>query len=365
MHEYRSECGIFTADDNGVLTGFENREWGEIRPKHARSRTVFRFIVPEGVRRIPARMFEGYEFHYARIPSSVESLGDEQACAFRFCEIFELTLPGNIRIGPQAFYGCSLRQLRFSSPPGAALLRGLGRALHAAVFDDELTEGWAPCEKTVFEEAYAEPLQTHALVNDTGEFRVDDFGILRETLIGGVPVPGGRNLTGPILADAFTVPEGVGIIPGETFCGLRVRGSLVLPSSLQVIGGCGGMRPDRSVNAFCGCDIGELTLVPGLRLLHTLAFSFSRIGRLTVAPGMGLCGHYGRQFLDTRIGELRIPARYLRQDGFPLPEWLKGADTVNDPFYGEMACVSLSQGGKLFSFLNKCGPYAECGEETD
>ena len=308
MQRFENDCGVFTADDEGALISFACRP----HPLWRNVKRIFFLEPPAFVRRIPADTFNGYAIGTAVIPSTVRSLGDRDACAFRFCTIRELTLPGDIRIGDRAFFGCSIDALRFSSPPEDLLLRTLGRALHAATWGKELTSSWTPRERAVFEEAFAEPLKTRTLVNETGEFLVDEFGVLRRATLGGVPAPVWNTYPERrVAAENLVLPEGVVLIPGQSLCFLDIKDRLVLPDSLRCVGGFG--PADGSLfphdNAFWGCDVGRLTLPAGLRFLWDYSFAKGRIGELTLSQDVmsSLIPRFGRQFKGTQIGTIRFP----------------------------------------------------------
>lgn len=133
------------------------------------------------------------------------------------------------------------------------------------------------------------------ITNETGTFTFDDNGILR-----GFQSAESNQIQENVWR-CLDIPEGVRVIPEETFRWCHVQQRLTFPKSLQVIGAGHGC-------AFANSRLPHVELPDTLEVLGDFVFGASTMDSLRIPRG--LKSEYARQFKESRIGTLYLPEEF-------------------------------------------------------
>ena len=137
------------------------------------------------------------------------------------------------------------------------------------------------------------------ITNETGTFTIDDNGILR-----GFQSAESNQIQENVWR-CLDIPEGVRVIPEETFRWCQVQQRLTFPKSLRVIGSGDGC-------AFANSKLPHVELPDTLEELGDFVFGNSTMVSLRIPKG--LKSEYARQFKGSRIGTLYLPEDFRAED---------------------------------------------------
>lgn len=137
------------------------------------------------------------------------------------------------------------------------------------------------------------------ITNETGTFMIDDSGVLKKYQ------STEDNQVAEKVWCCLDIPEGVRVIPEDTFRWCHVEERLTFPKSLRVIGtghGC----------AFANSRMPHVELPETLEELGDFVFGASTMVSLRIPKG--LKSKYARQFKESRIGTLYLPEKFRSND---------------------------------------------------
>lgn len=106
----------------------------------------------------------------------------------------------------------------------------------------------------------------------------------------------------------FVVPEGIRGFASEFMRGVRVEERFVLPGGVLSVGNFSFESGVGQHSVFADCILPEVRIPPGVRMIGNYAFGCSHIESLTLPAD--LRSPYGRQFKDSYIGRLLLPAEW-------------------------------------------------------
>ena len=133
------------------------------------------------------------------------------------------------------------------------------------------------------------------ITNETGTFMIDDSGVLKNYQ------STEDNQVAEKVWCCLDIPEGVRVIPEDTFRWCHVQRRLTFPKSL------------RAISTGNGCAFANSTL-PHVELPETLEelgdFAFGHSSMRSVRIPKGLKSEYGRQFKESSIGTLYLPEEF-------------------------------------------------------
>lgn len=137
------------------------------------------------------------------------------------------------------------------------------------------------------------------ITNKTGTFTIDDNGVLRNYQ------STEDNQVAENVWRCLDIPEGVKVIPEDTFRRCHVQEWLTFPKSLRVIGTGDGC-------AFANSKLPHVELPETLEGLGDFVFGHSDISSLRIPEG--LKSEYGRQFKESTIGILYLPKEFRAEN---------------------------------------------------
>lgn len=109
MNAVTNETGTFIIDDNGVLKNYQSTEANQV------AENVWHCLdIPEGVRVIPERAFQGCEIiNRLTFPKSLRVISTGFCGAFTRCRFPHVELPGTLEeLGCYAFASSTMRSVR-------------------------------------------------------------------------------------------------------------------------------------------------------------------------------------------------------------------------------------------------------------
>ena len=137
------------------------------------------------------------------------------------------------------------------------------------------------------------------ITNKTGTFTIDDNGVLRNYQ------STEDNQVAENVWRCLDIPEGVKVIPEDTFRRCHVQEWLTFPKSLRVIGTGDGC-------AFANSKLPHVELPETLEELGDFAFGHSSMRSVRIPKG--LRSIYSRQFKGSSIGKLYLPEEFRADD---------------------------------------------------
>ena len=135
--------------------------------------------------------------------------------------------------------------------------------------------------------------------NESGIFCIDDSGVLKNYQ------STADNQVAENVWRCLDIPEGVRVIPEDSFRYCRVQERLTFPKSLRVIGTGDGC-------AFANSRLPHVELPDTLEVLGDFVFGASTMDSLRIPKG--LQSEYARQFKESRIGTLYLPEKFRSND---------------------------------------------------
>lgn len=303
MKMIENESGRFYIDDFGALQRFECGAKNSLKlPYIPESKSLFCLHIPEGVRILPANAFRGFSvMRELTLPDSLQVLSEG---AFSRCKLGSVALPKYAELGTDIFSGSKIGTVTIPEgmTPGLAC-----QAAHALRYSEvDTVKDW-PKEYADIFYGKNELLESWKQISNLcGTFFVDSDGVLREFLCDQYNLPRDCCNDKEKVILRLNIPEGVKVIPGELFARYTVLWELTFPDSLKCIG-------NTEPNAFARSRLPDVVLPKNLELLGHFSFGGSTIRSLTI-PGT-LHGSLSypecvRDFKDSIIGEIRMPAEY-------------------------------------------------------
>ena len=302
MKTIENESGQFFVDDAGALVRFACDAKNNLKlPYSPESRRLMHLHIPEGVRILPPNAFRGFSvITKLTFPKSLEKIRES---AFSRCSLPHVTLPMQAELGENVFSGSKIGEVTI--PEGMNPER-VCQAAHALRYSkSDVAKDW-PTEYADIFYGRNEPLETWKQIhNSSGTFFLDSDGVLRHFICDRYNYPNGSSDKGKFLL-RLHIPEGVKVIPGELFERYTVLWEMSFPETLKCIGTMGH-------NAFAGANLPDVVLPKHLELLGDFSFGGSTIRSVTI-PGTlhSSLNDPGcvRDFKDSLIGEIRVPAEY-------------------------------------------------------
>jgi len=335
MKTIENSTGTFTIDHGGCLVNYVPN----LRNTGSQSRSVFHLELPEGIWVLPENAFRGYDvLHDLTVPQSLE------------------------RIEQGAFFGAHLDRLRLPFFPKRKILEQLAHRLRFVHTwsGTALMKGFPRWCVDIYEGKGEDLTGRQRLINDSGAFLVDSDGILMDF----EPDPG--NLVSQkdygMTVRTLHVPSGVKAISGGMFQQLEVLDSMTLPETLRAIGlGCG------HGNVFNSAKLPDAQLPESLEALGNFTFGCCTFRSLTITGASAyMTPCIRRQFKDSKVGTLRVPAKYRDLLEKFCHDWGWGEITeVTDPKLGALATVSsLEDTRRADRIAELLASIAGRGEET-
>ena len=322
-----NESGTFSVDGHGVLRKFECGEANNLRlPYTPDSKRIMTLHIPEGVRVIPKHFFVGYSvMKDVTFPDSLVMMGKEWKGAFFRCDLNVIVLPKNAWVGKREFAACHIKRVDAAKATSPEMLCRLAHGLrfsYCLSLDNPLAT-W-PQEYQNIYLGRGEPKESWTeLRNESGAFWVDSDGFLMDF---------SRNRKKNYVKGAeqsillhLNIPEGVtalrqDLFSGSALAGITILEEMTMPDSLRYIG----------ANVFACCHLPRVVLPPHLEAFGDFAFGASRIRSVTIRGDMKgyLLPLHVREFRDTEIGEICVPAKYRQTLETACSRW----EWKNDPY---------------------------------
>lgn len=137
------------------------------------------------------------------------------------------------------------------------------------------------------------------LKNDCGSFFIDKKGVLVDFRCAE------DNKVAENVWRCLDIPEGVRVIPEDTFRCCHIQKRLTFPKSLRAISTGDGC-------AFANSTLPHVELPEALEELGDFAFGHSSMRSVRIPKG--LCSIYNRQFKGSSIGTLYLPEEFRADD---------------------------------------------------
>ena len=272
--------------------------------------------VPDGVRALGQRLFEGSKISSVQLPSTLERIGE---AAFRGCKLLEhVTIPANVReICSSAFADCE--KLTDVVVPDTVETMGNGVFAGCRGLADE--QGFVMDHNTVYSFFGSQ----RDITIPEGITAISD-GVFNKTAITSVQLPSTLTELGAAFTDCdllteIEIPEGVTELHRATFSGCKALRKVTLPQSLTSIG----------ASAFAGCEaLAELSIPSGVTAVGDCAFhSCAALTEIDIPDGVTTIDY--RTFLGCKsLRRVRMPA-HLKEIGFSAFEGCESLEEITLP----------------------------------
>ncbi|MBP3656096.1 MAG: leucine-rich repeat protein [Clostridia bacterium] len=340
-HMIENDCGRFFVDASGMLVRYTcspDNCWS--LPPREDTSSLHHLHIPEGVRILPPGAFAGYSVHAdVAFPDSLKRMGRG---AFTRCRISRVTMPVQAALEPDVFAGSILDEIILPPQMSDEAMRRAAHVLRltrdSSGFMGKLTAQWPKAYADIFA-GDGEPRESlTAITNASGVFYTDSDGFLQDF------TPHPANCISGKTNELYhlVIPEGVTAIRGRHFDQLTVRDSLSFPRSLVCFD-----TSNRGGAPFVRAVLPDVVLPENLRSIGNFSFGSVQARSLTIPASLrGSLYHpyCVREFKDSSIRELRVPAEYrsLLADACRQTS-LKNAEygMLHDPVLGDLCFVRV------------------------
>ncbi len=349
MSMIENESGRFYVDDCGTLQHFECGAKNSLSlPYSPESKSLFHLHIPEGICSLPTNAFRGFAVHNdVTFPDSLIAMN---AGAFSCCALGYMVLPKCAKLGTDVFSGSCIEKVTIPEGMDPERAQQAAHALRftrsSNVFND-LAKEWPSHYADIFYGRNESIEDWTQIRNSSGTFYLDSDGVLRDFCCAHNNYADRANIsnTENVLL-RLIIPEGVKVIPGEMFARFSVLWELTFPKTLKCIG-----TVLKNGNAFAHSTLPDVVLPEKLELLGNFAFGICTARSVTIPASLrGHLNYRGsvRDFKDSSIGEIRMPAEYRET----LEDICKNSWYSNDELeIGDMYDPKL---GQLCYIKSKC-----------